>query len=203
MYDFRLTEEIARWAFEVACHSQQNWYISFTNPTAGPWKTIKGKDANGEEGEVYRFELEEKRPDIVLVNDNLHIVVIIEAKDSLNKLIAGNQVEKSVAVVHDLADTLHGIHNNRFWTNQSYPIIMGVLWGAENSTAKEERNMVFDYYHEEALQYHNFNHDLILGIETKRVDNGLACSLCGKCYEQDMAFSLDALASSFGLPLLE
>ena len=39
MYTFRLTEEIARWAFEVVCKNSSDWYIAFTNPTAGPWKT--------------------------------------------------------------------------------------------------------------------------------------------------------------------
>ena len=42
MYNFRLTEEIARWAFEIICRENPNWYVAFTNPTAGPWKTIKG-----------------------------------------------------------------------------------------------------------------------------------------------------------------
>ena len=86
MYNFRLTEEISRWAFEIRCRESLDWYIAFTNPTAGPWKTIKGTDQFGKEGEVYRFELEQPRPDIILVNDKLRVIVIIEAKDSIEKL---------------------------------------------------------------------------------------------------------------------
>ena len=82
MYNFRLTEEISRWAFEIRCRESLDWYIAFTNPTAGPWKTIKGTDQFGKEGEVYRFELEQPRPDIILVNDKLRVIVIIEAKDT-------------------------------------------------------------------------------------------------------------------------
>ena len=102
MYSFRLTEEISRWAFEIICKGDNDWYVAFTNPTAGPWKTIKGLDKSGKEGEVYRFELEETRPDIVLVNDKLKIIIIVEAKDSIEKLTHGDQAEKSVEVVNTL-----------------------------------------------------------------------------------------------------
>lgn len=204
MYNFKLTEEIARWAFEVVCSSQHNWYISFTNPTAGPWKTIKGRNTNGEEGEVYRFELEENRPDIVLVNDELQLILIIEAKDSLNKLIVGDQVEKSVRVVHGLSNVLQGLHENEFWRPYAgYPVILGLLWGALNPTTAEERNTVFDSYQREASNYQSFNHNLIMGIETRRVGNDLTCSVCGKYYEQRHTLSLDEIAQSFNLPLLE
>ena len=204
MYDFTLTEEIARWAFEVGCSSLSNWHISFTNPTAGPWKTIKAKDANGEEGEVYRFELEEKRPDIILLNDELQLVIIIEAKDSLNKLTARNQVEKSVQVVFDLAHKLQGLHGNRYWRPHcEYPIIMGLLWGAERPTTANERNVVFDAYRNEALHYSGFYNNFILGIETTRVGNALNCRICGKGYRRQCVFSLEEIAQSFNLPLLE
>ena len=98
MYNFRLTEEISRWAFEIRCRESLDWYIAFTNPTAGPWKTIKGTDQFGKEGEVYRFELEQPRPDIILVNDKLRVIVIIEAKDSIEKLTSCYQAAKSVNV---------------------------------------------------------------------------------------------------------
>lgn len=88
---YHLTEEISRWAFEVACREQTSWDIAFTNPTAGPWKTIKAKGALGDLGEVYRFALEENRPDIILINDDINIIIIVEAKDSLEKLINKTQ----------------------------------------------------------------------------------------------------------------
>ena len=203
MYNFKLTEEIARWAFEATCSSQRNWYFSFTNPTAGPWKTIKGLDENGDEGEVYRFELKENRPDIVIVNDELNLIVIIEAKDSLKKLIAGNQVHKSVGVVYELSNKLQRLHENRFWRRHSeYPIIMGLLWGANRATTDDSRNNAFDIYHTESLQYQNLNHNFILGIETQKVNNGLTCKICGKNFEQPATFRLDDIARSFNLPLL-
>ena len=31
--DYRLTEEFARWAFEIECKKTAGWYIAFTNPT--------------------------------------------------------------------------------------------------------------------------------------------------------------------------
>ena len=83
----RLNEEIARWAFEILFKDLNDWVIAFTNPTAGPWKTIKASDINGEIGEVYRFALKENRPDIVMYNDDLQTVMIIEAKDNIDKLV--------------------------------------------------------------------------------------------------------------------
>ena len=49
----RLNEEIARWAFEIIFKTNTSWHIAFTNPTAGPWKTIKSVSLqSGKEGEV-------------------------------------------------------------------------------------------------------------------------------------------------------
>ena len=176
MYSFRLTEEISRWAFEVVCKNNPDWYIAFTNPTAGPWKTIKCTNNYGEEGEVYRFELEETRPDILLVNDKLKIVMIIEAKDSLVKLISGNQAAKSVEVVDTLAEILRGKKNNSFWLHRSdYTIIVGLLWGAEYSSTRKERQEVFNRYFDEMESYDSFEKSAIIGIETCRQKDGLVC----------------------------
>ena len=48
----KLNEEIARWAFEILFTDRSDWVIAFTNPTAGPWKTIKASNEFGEIGEV-------------------------------------------------------------------------------------------------------------------------------------------------------
>lgn len=173
---FRLTEEIARWAFEIICQQDDNWYISFTNPTAGPWKTIKCLDEAGNEGEVYRFELEETRPDILLVNDEIGAIIIIEAKDSIEKLIAGDQAKKSVEVVNKLSEKLKKLSANRFWRERvKYPIITGILWGAENESLKNDRDIVFSKYYSEITKYGNIEGSCIIGIETRRSGNGLKC----------------------------
>ena len=124
MYNFHLTEEISRWAFEIVCQNNDDWFIAFTNPTAGPWKTIKGLNKNNEEGEIYRFELEETRPDIVIVNDKLKVIIIFEAKDSLSKLMKEDQVPKSVEVVSNLTKVLTEIDNKQYWNQRkNYQII--------------------------------------------------------------------------------
>ena len=66
MREYRLTEEFARWAFEIVCKQSPNWYIAFTNPTAGPWKAINAFDKKGREGRIYSFDAKDKRPDIIL-----------------------------------------------------------------------------------------------------------------------------------------
>lgn len=206
MYNFRLTEEIARWAFEIICRENPNWYVAFTNPTAGPWKTIKGLNNKGVEGEVYRFELEETRPDIVLVNDILNLIIIVEAKDSIEKLTHGDQSYKSVEVV----DTLHNIlknskaKSNQYWNNRAnYTILTGLLWGAETSTSNFERSTVFDEYHNNIKNFPQLTDDLIIGIETRRKGDGLQCYFCGKSYSSVSGCpDLKAIAASFGLPII-
>ncbi len=200
MYSFRLTEEISRWAFEVVCKYSSDWYIAFTNPTAGPWKTIKCTNAYGEEGEVYRFELEETRPDILLVNDRLKVVMIIEAKDSLAKLIAGEQAPKSVEVVGTLSDILKDKKSNSFWSHRSnYTIILGLLWGAEYPSTKVERQEVFDRYFDEMESYTSFEKEVIIGIETCRRNDGLICKTCYQQKEIGATIDVTPIIESFNL----
>ena len=205
MYNFRLTEEISRWAFEVVCKNNPDWYIAFTNPTAGPWKTIKCTNAYGEEGEVYRFELEETRPDILLVNDKLKVVMIIEAKDSLAKLISGDQAPKSVEVVGTLSEILKGKKSNSFWSYRSnYTIIVGLLWGAERPSTKYERQEVFNRYFDEMKSYKSFEKDLIIGIETCRYKDGLICKTCYQIKKNGATtISVAPIIKSFNLDSIE
>ena len=203
MYEFRLTEEIARWAFEIRCRENPDWYIAFTNPTAGPWKTIKGIDQSGKEGQVYRFELEETRPDIVLVNDKLRIVIIIEAKDSIDKLTSGNQAEKSVEVVDTLTTILKGCELNPHWgSRSSYPVITGLLWGAQDASSTLERTNAFDEYYKQMESYPQLNKELIVGIETRRKGDGIQCFFCSKAFETRLTVSPDLISKSLGLPVI-
>ena len=83
-------------------------------------------------GEVFRFGRDEKRPDIVIVNDELKIMIIFEAKDSLDKLKSKNQIEKSCKVVEDMAKTLNSIIDNSYWGERhSYKKYNGLLWGQQ------------------------------------------------------------------------
>jgi len=200
MYNFRLTEEIARWAFEIICKENPDWYIAFTNPTAGPWKTIKGLNKNNKEGEVYRFELEETRPDIILVNDNLQIVVIIEAKDSISKLTAGDQAEKSVEVVDTLTSILKACKNSPFWGKRAnYAVIIGLLWGAEVPTSSLERSNTFNEYYQNMSKYPGLDKRIIIGIETRRKGDGLQCFFCSKSYEKNPTITPSLISNSLGI----
>jgi hypothetical protein len=139
LYSFHLTEEIARWRFEVLIHSIPTWFIAFTNPTAGPWKRVMGKDDNGNEGEVYRFPRDADGPDMILVSDELKTIAIVEAKDSLAKFQVDAQLIKSAAVVIDLANVLAGLGKNKFWGPRSqYSICAGLLWGGERASSETD-----------------------------------------------------------------
>jgi hypothetical protein len=180
-YTFRLTEEIARWAFEVHVNTLSNWYIAFSNPTAGPWKRLMARDDAGIEGEVHRFEREEDRPDLVIVNDTLSTVLIVEAKDSLVALIATTQVTKSSAVVKALAAALSLRAENLFWlTRADYQVLPGLLWGAESQSTEAQRVSAFGAYAQE-FQRIGFVHAGMIGVEVTRAGNHL--ELGGFAYE--------------------
>lgn len=200
MYTFHLTEEIARWAFEVVCKQQNDWYVAFTNPTAGPWKTIKCTDTQtGEVGEVYRFELEETRPDILLVNDTMKLILIIEAKDSIEKLTAGDQVEKTVEVVSQLTNILKNKSGCRFWGSRSnYKVITALLWGADRTISDHEYNELFLQHKTAIAKHRNVSDDLIVGVETRRTGESLKCRICGVS-KDGQTEKIVAIANSLGL----
>ena len=201
MYTFRLTEEIARWAFEIHFLDDSDWKIAFTNPTAGPWKTIKAiNPSSGKIGEVYRFELKETRPDIILFNDKLEIIIIIEAKDSLAKLLSSSQVKKNIEVVDQLSRILSNQGHNEFWGRRAkYSVITGLLWGEEKPCNPKQYSVLFDKHFEEMKKRKNMFKDLILGVKAKREQESLHCEIVAKCYKTSAKSSVFAVAKSMGL----
>lgn len=199
----RLNEEIARWAFEILFQSNRSWHIAFTNPTAGPWKTIKAASlASGAVGEVYRFLLEEDRPDIIMYHDALCAVVIFEAKDSLAKLLEGNQAQKSAEVVAKLAGILRQKGSNQFWRGrEDYKVILGLLWGSTGRPEPEENKaFLYQHYHDLIRDNPYVCTDLIVGVETLFRDNALSCSAFCQSYRPEAAALGDDLVRSFTRP---
>lgn len=143
MYKYRLTEEIARWVLEVYVQNNQvskkHWWIAFTNPTAGPWKRLMAKTHEGMV-EAYRFRREEGRPDLVLVNDDLKVVLIIEAKDTHRRLVDAKQMSKSVSVIVAMREQLGALSDHVAWASRSsYSYIPGFLWTRSNDPLQEHR----------------------------------------------------------------
>ena len=195
-----LNEEIARWAFEILCKEKKSWHIAFTNPTAGPWKTIKAKALNSKkEGEVYRFILEENRPDIIIYNDALKVIIIIEAKDTLEKLLVNKQPVKSTEVVIKLARILNAKASNEFWNGrENYTVILGLLWGSTDTPeTSAEKNNLFDSYQRQIKNKSIVENNLIIGIETLFHADSLACSLFYKNYEDEKKELGQAIVNSF------
>lgn len=140
-YTYNLNEEIARWATEVYIkkNPQLNWWIAFTNPTAGPWKKVTVPDDEGASVEIYRFVREEERPDLILVNDELGAILIVEAKDYVEKLIAGDQMVKSIRVIEAMTKVLNQSENLHWKKRKNYKIIPAFLWmcGSASNIQKE------------------------------------------------------------------
>lgn len=139
---YTITEEVVLQTVEVGFRLQPDWQVSFTNPTAGPWKTIRFGDYVG--GTDLKYAKEEDRPDLIVFNEKYSLFVILEAKDSILKLIAGHgvnrsesypQLEKSIAVFHKemtRIDTIlkdprlaRLIYRNGF---QDYSIVTGYIY---------------------------------------------------------------------------
>lgn len=107
MPSYKLTEEVIRQSVEVIFKQDTRWDIAFTNPTAGPWKRIRYGQYIG--GTDLRYKKEEDRPDLILFNATAGLVIVLEAKDSIKRLIISTkigavktypQLEKSVEVFH-------------------------------------------------------------------------------------------------------
>lgn len=205
MREYKLTEEIARWAFEVLCKENAQWYIAFTNPTAGPWKAIKAVGKNGQEGRVYTFDSKEKRPDIILVNDSMKLILIFEAKSDINSLLKRDQVTKSTRVVADIGKMLQKMRNNEYWGKRyMYKIVLGLLWGNEENLELEVYDNLFDKYKNELSCYENIDTRLILGIETLKKENSLMCVAYGKNYEAgEQTLTLEMLSESLNIAYKE
>jgi hypothetical protein len=133
-----MSEEIVRWGFEIQVHKSEDWYIAFTNPTAGPWKRLLAKSANGVLGEVHRFAVDEKRPDLVLVSDRYETVLIIEAKPTVAGLANQEQMSKTADLFLSLSGLLRSKSGNEFWGEKSeYCYQQGLLW---SPTATDNTN---------------------------------------------------------------
>lgn len=113
---YRLTEEVVRQAVEVIFRRDERWEIAFTNPTAGPWKKIRF--GQYETGKELRFMKEEDRPDLILLNRTHRVLLVIEAKESIGKLLTANQsgdytqLEKSIEVFAKEFRRFDGIISN-------------------------------------------------------------------------------------------
>lgn len=135
VYNYSISEEIARWSFEVFLDhkSSGKWWIAFTNPTAGPWKKITSKNEAGKLIEVYRFSREEDRPDIVAVSDEMKQIIIFEAKDYAHRLVGEVQMKKSAQVIVDMEKVLKAVNVDAWNIRKSYDIIPGFLWFSESN----------------------------------------------------------------------
>jgi hypothetical protein len=168
--EYRLTEEVVRWRFELMLLGSSNWWIAFTNPTAGPWKRLMGRK-DGSLGEVYRFPREGDRPDVVAVDDSRGILLVVEAKDRASKLAAPAQVRKSSAVVRRLSGALSKLSHNPFWGKRSrYDVMAGLLWGRAAGAPEIETVALFRTYRKALGDV------AIVGFETiQEADGSLSC----------------------------
>ena len=133
------------------------------------------------------------------INDYLKEIMIIEAKNSIDKLIQGAQIEKSVKVVGELSAILKEI-NNPFWNNRKkYPITLGILWGTEKTISNEEISSVFSKYHKEVSKYSSFDDTIITGIQTKKINQELECVLFFKDYSGDNMNRIKTMSSELSL----
>jgi hypothetical protein len=197
MIEYKMTEEVVRWSFEVRLRESREWYVAFTNPTAGPWKTIKCLDGAGNEGEVYRFSSEEKRPDVVAVSDYDKTVLIIEAKESINNL-ADDQADKSVNVTAHIASELSNKQSLPFWGDRStYKYVMAVLWGSDYDTSISygEITNLLDKYKNKMENYDSIFQDIVIGIESSRDSNGhMRCRMYLRKYSSVPTLDIASIA---------
>lgn len=164
-----VSEEIVRWAFEVSVQKGRHWKIAFTNPTAGPWKRVMALDQMGRSGEVHRFEIDEKRPDLILFSDKFKTVLIIEAKTDLKGLADKAQIAKTAELFRRLTALLKSVSQNPFWGERAeYEYRLGLLWGRQTESKAEVLHVVAQF--KKAL---NFEATDILCIQGQLIEGHL------------------------------
>ena len=88
---YEINEEIVRQALEVKfkinSKTIDEWFIAFSNPTAGPWKKIMFVTKDRKVVRIGGYEKEEKRPDLIVFSRTHRLLFIIEAKDYIQELI--------------------------------------------------------------------------------------------------------------------
>lgn len=134
-YEIKLSEEIIRFAFEVAIMRERtNRFIAFSNPTAGPWKLVLGRRAD-ETYELHRFGREDVRPDVIVVCDKLRKIVVIEAKETADQLDSGT-IEKTYGISAMFADIFGLYDSHEDWLQRkTYEVITGFLFGSASAAA--------------------------------------------------------------------
>lgn len=200
-----VTEEVARWVFEVHLMGTTDWFIAFTNPTAGPWKRVLAPNAAGITGEVHRFERESTRPDLICVSDNYHAVLIVEAKGRIASLLTGTQLTKSSNLVHELGEILRNKSENEYWQQRAtYTIFCGLLWGAEAETLTTVARQTLRAY-ADALPHEAWLSRSVVGIECLRMPGEEDVGCFGFAHDPEPVHGLSAvdLVHSLGLPLRE
>lgn len=178
-YNYSISEEIARWSFEVFLDHKSGgkWWIAFTNPTAGPWKKITSKNEAGKLIEVYRFSREEDRPDIVAVSDEMKQIIIFEAKDYAHRLVGEVQMKKSAQVIVDMEKVLKAVNVDAWNIRKVYDIIPGFLWFSEsNEKAIAETKLVtqtFIEIRDELDQSSETSKEMPINVVIRRTEEGL------------------------------
>lgn len=146
----RMDEEVARWAFEVHLRTEcaGNWTIAFTNPTAGPWKTVTAPFEDRRVAEVHRFGRTDRRPDIIAFSDSLGLLLVVEAKDEVSKLLVPTQVVSTVEASHRVAEILAGLGDMSNWGRRAgYQLVIGLLWGGVAPMAEDAQGpLVVTYF---------------------------------------------------------
>jgi hypothetical protein len=141
-----LSEEVVRWALEVKLRRGSTWKIAFTNPTAGPWKRVMAENSAGKLGEIHRFEIDEKRPDLIIYSDVHRTVVIVEAKTDISGLQNSEQVLKTSALYTSLSEMLRQKGSNEYWGGRAaYSYQLGLLWSKKREKSRDVAELANKY----------------------------------------------------------
>ncbi|HPS19724.1 MAG TPA: hypothetical protein PKY78_01870 [Candidatus Omnitrophota bacterium] len=185
---YSISEEIVRFTFEVHVkRSAPEWNICFTNPTAGPWKTITYETPDSSI-KIGRYEREEQRPDLILLNNSKSVCLIVEAKDEFSKISSMDQINKSFKVFKKEVKRFQSCTNLTNYLRNKLCFIDGFLW---YSSDKKSADIFAESYYKETKSVN----PLVCILIYKLPDNSLACG--GSLFFAPNTDKSDHIISSF------
>lgn len=164
MYKYNLAESFGVYKWSIDFENIHNNSVMYTNITGGDWKNI----INPKSGiTIHIHRLEEERADLIVYLEKFNILLIAEAKDSIEKLY--NDLNKHVDVMNNLLPVF--ANEKKGWSrkNSTSLIIPTLLWCSDKiKTSSQVVDSLFNTFSNSIKNKLKISLSLMIGLEVVR-----------------------------------